>query len=87
MAEQRHLARLRLDMHAWLSTMHAGVFEVVDWPVPADAVLLQVHYDRSRHVWWAIFAHASFLPVREGDLLPELGPATIRRAPRGGTSC
>lgn len=74
----RHLARLRIDMHVWLTTMHVGVFQVVHWPVPADAMLMQVHYDAERHVWWAIFAHDSFPAVQEGERLPELEPATIR---------
>lgn len=74
-----HLARLRLDMHAWLATMRPGIFQVVQWPVPADAVLMQVHYDSERHVWWAVFAHDSFPAVQPGMILPELDPATIRR--------
>jgi hypothetical protein len=74
----RHLARLQIDMHTWLLTMGCGVFEVVRWPVPADATLMQVHYDVDRNVWWAIFAHESFPAVPSGALLPELEPATIR---------
>lgn len=73
-----HLARLRIDMHAWLTTMRVGVFQVVHWSVPDDAVLMQVHYDTERHVWWGIFAHDSFPAVQPGDRLPELEPATIR---------
>lgn len=74
----RHLARLRIDMAAWLRTMHAGVFQVQHWPIPADAVLLQVHYDSEHHCWWAVFSHASFPETHEGAIIPEVEPATIR---------
>ena len=74
----RHLARLAMPMDVWITTMRVGVVEVVHWPVPEGAVLLQVHYDAERHVWWAIFAHASFPAVPEGAVIPELAPAVLR---------
>lgn len=74
----RHLARLRINMDVWLMLMRVGVFEVVSWPVPEDAVLLEVSYEAARHVWWATFEHPSFPTVAEGELLPELEPAMLR---------
>lgn len=77
-----HLARLQIDIHAFLHLMHEGLFEVLHWPVPADATLMQVTYDSQRHVFWAIFAHDSFPAVPPGGLLPEL--AAPRITARGG---
>lgn len=77
-----HLARLQIDMHAFLAMMHVGLFEVVRWPVPEGATLMQVWYDSQRHVFWAIFAHASFPPVQPGAVLPELETPLITS--RGG---
>lgn len=75
------VARLAIDLQSWLATMHAGVFEVVCWPVPADAVVRDVWYDGPRQVWWAVFTHASFPVVQEGAVVPELGSALIRLVP------
>ena len=77
-----HLARLQIDMHAFLHLMQAGLFEVVRWPVPADATLMQVTYDSQRHVFWAIFAHDSFPVVQPGAILPKLEAPLITS--RGG---
>lgn len=71
-------ARMLITPEALL-TLGMSRYTVISSELPDDAHIINSGYDLERNCFVLILESEFFAPVREGDLLPDVAPPTIKR--------